>query len=139
MEARGQRRMNKGSRRRERRLLRAVLASSSSSSSSSSSPTDGCDDDDDGGGGYDRVLVDADCTHDGSTRHMGKVAGLGEDMCVRAVCWLAALLLAVHAPNSPTHRAPTNTCKTRSQTREGGFLSREKLEGLEALQRGLIW
>ena len=25
------------------------------------------------------------------------------------------------------------------QTRAGGFLSREKLAGLEALQRGLIW
>lgn len=24
-------------------------------------------------GGYDRVLVDAECTHDGSLRHMAKV------------------------------------------------------------------
>ena len=33
-----------------------------------------------GGKLYDRVLVDADCTHDGSTRHMEKVAGMEEAM-----------------------------------------------------------
>ena len=28
---------------------------------------------------YDRVLVDADCTHDGSVRHMGKVAAMEDE------------------------------------------------------------
>lgn len=51
---------------------------------------------------YDRVLVDAECTHDGSYRHMIKVADVSTERLTK------------------------------------GFLNWEKLENLEALQRGLI-
>lgn len=67
MEARGQRRMNRGTRKKELLALRALL---------SEAPTE------EGEGLYDRVLVDSDCTHDGSARHLAKVAGLEESMCV---------------------------------------------------------
>ncbi len=73
MEARGQKRMNRGTRRKELGALRAVLAGPPLAWSE---------------GGwqrlYDRVLVDADCTHDGSSRHLSKVAGLDASMCVYA-------------------------------------------------------
>lgn len=54
--------------------------------------------------------------------------------------WLADWSRPLTPPSSTTTELPLpNPPKTNSQTRAGGFLSREKLAGLEALQRGLIW
>lgn len=84
MEARGQRRMNRGTRRRELLALRALLGLGASYG-------DGRGAEGEGGGGagrlYDRVLVDSDCTHDGSARHLTKVAGLEERVYVHICVW----------------------------------------------------
>jgi len=70
MEARGQKRMNRGTRRKELLALRALLQLFIPQEREGEKK----------GELYDRVLVDADCTHDGSTRHMEKVAGMDEAM-----------------------------------------------------------
>lgn len=102
MEARGQRRMNRGTRRKELLALRALLGLGASSGDGGGAEGEG------GGAGrpglgassshsqqqdgvgskllYDRVLVDSDCTHDGSARHLAKVAGLEEWVYVHAIC-----------------------------------------------------
>lgn len=89
MEARGQRRMNRGTRKKELLALRAVLKPQgegrenvSSSSTLSSSELQQTKDERESCALYDRVLVDADCTHDGSARHLSKVAALDASMCV---------------------------------------------------------
>lgn len=89
MEARGQQRMNRGTRKKELLALKALLLSPSpslmhqgeklwSSESQAAKPME-----DEGRVLYDRVLVDADCTHDGSTRHLSKVAALDTRMYAR--------------------------------------------------------
>lgn len=74
MEARGQKRMNRGTRKKESLALRDILSPAAASERpqgvDTALPTSL----------YDRVLVDADCTHDGSTRHMDKVAAMDEAM-----------------------------------------------------------
>jgi hypothetical protein len=131
MEARGQRRMNRGTRKKELLALRALLLAQGR-------PVE--EEEEEGGAGlYDRVLVDSDCTHDGSARHLAKVAGLGESMCVSCVyVYYFSPVQGINlAPLQASHIS--HQPHLRSQTRAGGFLSREKLAGLEALQRGLIW
>jgi len=78
MEARGQKRMNRGTRRRESLALRRVLNPAENGAGREGRRERANEE----GGGYDRVLVDADCSHDGSTRHMLKVAGLDDSMYV---------------------------------------------------------
>lgn len=78
MEARGQKRMNRGARRRESLALRRVLNPAENGAGREGRRERPNEE----GGGYDRVLVDADCSHDGSTRHMLKVAGLDDSMYV---------------------------------------------------------
>ena len=69
MKANGRKRQCKSSRAREKRRLREVIEQQSSSIS---------------GGGivgiYDRVLVDAECTHDGSYR---RIAAMGKRTAIR--------------------------------------------------------
>jgi len=66
--------MNRGTRRKELQALRALLDQSQKKEAGKEGGKE------EGGKLYDRVLVDADCTHDGSTRHMEKVAGMEEAM-----------------------------------------------------------
>ena len=73
MEARGQKHMNRGTRRKELNALRALLQPRHEKE-------EGKEEGREEGSLYDRILVDADCTHDGSTRHMEKVAGMDEAM-----------------------------------------------------------
>jgi len=65
--------MNRGTRRKELQALRALLDQSQEKEGGREGGREE-------GRLYDRVLVDADCTHDGSTRHMEKVAGMDEAM-----------------------------------------------------------
>jgi len=65
--------MNRGTRRKELQALRALLDQSQEKEGGKEGGREE-------GRLYDRVLVDADCTHDGSTRHMEKVAGMDEAM-----------------------------------------------------------
>lgn len=59
--------MNKGTRRKEAEAVKSILSGTPSHAGSSRQIH------------YDRVLVDADCTHDGSVRHMGKVAAMEDE------------------------------------------------------------
>lgn len=79
MESKCQKRMNRGTKRKERLALRDLLHPAIPSSSHVGEQQEKVKQT---SSLYDCVLVDADCTHDGSMRHMEKVAGLKEDMFV---------------------------------------------------------
>jgi 16S rRNA C967 or C1407 C5-methylase (RsmB/RsmF family) len=68
MELRGQCRMNKAARGRERRRLKEIQQEEEGEQRKGRGAAFK---------GYDRVLVDAECTHDGSLRHMAKVRHYG--------------------------------------------------------------
>lgn len=143
MELRGQCRMNKAAWGRERRRLKEIQQEEQGEQRRGERAAFR---------GYDRVLVDAECTHDGSLRHMAKVrhGGTLATTCERvtniALSEQEARLGLILICKSNGHVCClVGVCCGGGQVMElaperlqKGFLNADKLATLTELQKGLI-
>lgn len=139
------RRENKSAKMREQRLLSELFGSIAAKKYPEKTSSVGLDDRFDGArDGYDFVLVDAECSHDGSYRHMPFVAPSGEADLTDGhssnehshIEAADASTQTAHAAHSDTMSSPSSSYRKHKASQR--FEARCDGDELEGLQRGLL-